>query len=71
MKSDESKSKTMLYKQNPLTGDWLCYIPNTPQAYYYSSKKKAAMFCDKINAMFDSGKLKLDENTGSVKLNNL
>ena len=50
----------MLHEQNPLTGDWLCWIPDTAQAYYYSTKKTAKVFCDKINKAFEVGKLKID-----------
>jgi hypothetical protein len=51
----------MLYKQNPLNNSWLCYIPNTPQAYYYPSKKVAKSFCDRVNKAFADGRLKFDE----------
>jgi len=49
--------EVMLHKKNPLTGDWLCWIPSTPQAYYYSTKKKAKVFCDKVNKAFEDGEL--------------
>ena len=53
--------KVMLYKQNPLTGDWLCFIPETPQAYYCSTEKEAEKFCYKINQAFEAGELKFDD----------
>lgn len=59
--------EVMLHKENPLTGDWLCWIPDTPQAYYYSSKKKAKEFCDKVNKAIDVGELKFDDNGLLVK----
>lgn len=61
--------EVMLYKKNPLSGDWLCWIPDTPQAYYYSTKKKAKEFCDKVNKAFDAGALKFDEDGRVVKVN--
>ena len=53
--------EVMLHKQNPLTGDWLCYIPDTSQAYYCPTEKKAKDFCDKINKAFAKGELKIIE----------
>lgn len=47
----------MLMKQNPLTGEWLCWIPDTAQAYYCSTKGGAEKFCAQANADFASGKL--------------
>jgi hypothetical protein len=61
--------EVMLHKENPLTGDWLCWIPNTPQAYYCSTKKKAKEFCDKVNKAFAAGELKFDEDGRMVKVN--
>jgi len=52
--------EVMLHEKNPLTGDWLCWIPDTPQAYYYPTKKKAKEFCDKVNKAFDNGEIKFD-----------
>ena len=52
----------MLYKQNPDTKDWLCWIPNSSQAYYYRFKKDAKKFCEKINKLFADGTLCFDEN---------
>lgn len=49
----------MIYKMNPLNGSYLCWIPDTPQGYYYSSKKKAKKFCDEVNKAFETGRLKL------------
>ena len=51
----------MLHKENPLIGDWLCWIPDTPQAYYLPTKKKAKEFCDKVNKAFEIGELKFDD----------
>lgn len=48
------KSK-MIMKQNPLTGDWLCSIPNTDQAYYAHSKTNAKKFCATVNDNLDKG----------------
>jgi hypothetical protein len=53
--------ETMLFKQNKLTGDWLCYIPGTSQAYYVPTKKHAAKFCANVNNAFNSGELKIIE----------
>lgn len=58
----------MLYKENPITSDWLCWIPDTPQAYYCSTKKKAKEFCDKVNKAFDVGELKFGEDGRIVKV---
>lgn len=51
----------MIYKQNPLTGDWLCFIPGTPHAYYYATKKSAKDFCGKVNRAFEKGEIYFDE----------
>jgi hypothetical protein len=53
--------EVMIYKQNVLTGDWLCFIPETPHAYYYSTKQSAKEFCDKVNEAFEQKKLYFDE----------
>lgn len=53
----ESKEVKMVYKQNPETKNWLCYIPKTAQAYYVSKKKDAIDFCKKINDAIISGEL--------------
>lgn len=50
-------TQIMQHKQNPLTGDWLCWIPETPQAYYYATKKSAERFCNKVNTAFSKGEL--------------
>ncbi len=52
--------KIMLYKANPLTNNWLCWIPNTSQAYYYPTKQSAERFCNKVNQAFEKGELRLD-----------
>ena len=57
----------MNYKQNPSTGDWLCWIPGTSQAYYVKSKKQAKKFCNNVNEAFQSGKL-IIENGKVVQL---
>jgi hypothetical protein len=49
----------MKYARNPLTGDYLCWIPNTDQAYYVVKKSGAKSFCNKINIAFKQGKLKI------------
>ena len=59
--------EVMLYKENPLTGDWLCWIPNTQQAYCLKSKKGAEEFCNKVNKAFETGVLKFDEDGYVVK----
>jgi len=56
----------MIYKQNPLTGDWLCYIPGTAQAYIYENKRGAKKFCSNVNHAFERGDLIIDED-GCVK----
>lgn len=58
----------MLHKKNPLTGDWLCWIPKTAHAYYYSTKKSAKEFCDKVNKAFERKELYFDEQ-GNLKIN--
>ena len=50
----------MIYKENNLGGNFLCYIPQTPQAYYVNTKKQAIEFCNKINSKFKNGSLKLE-----------
>lgn len=47
----------MKCEKNPLTGDWLCWIPNTPQAYYYSTEKQAMLFVIAVNRAFERGEL--------------
>jgi len=54
-------TEVMKHKENPLTGDWLCWIPGTAQAYYYSTKRTAKRFCDKINNAFAIGQLEIIE----------
>lgn len=49
----------MIIKKNPLSGDWLCWIPGTALGYYFATKKQAKMFRDKINSAFDDGKITL------------
>ena len=61
----------MLHKQNPLTNDWLCWIPDTPVGYYYSTKKKAKEFCVAVNKAFENGELIIDENGRLVKVGKL
>lgn len=52
-------SQKMQCKENPLTGDWLCWIPDTTQAYYCKTQSSAKTFCDKINKAFEKGELKI------------
>ena len=61
--------EVILYKQNPLTGDWLCWIPNNSYACYYPTKRMAKKFCDKFNKAFDIGKIKFDSKGNIVKVN--
>ena len=49
----------MICKENPLTGDWLCLIPGTTQAYYTSPEGVAKEFCKRVNVAFEKGELKL------------
>ena len=51
------EKEIMLHKKNNLTNDWLCWIPGTSHAYYYSTKKNAKEFCDKVNLAFEKGEL--------------
>ena len=51
----------MLHEKNPLTGDWLCWIPDTAIAYYCRTKKQAGKFCDEVNKAFEVGKLKFKD----------
>lgn len=53
--------KIMQYKQNPLTGDWLCWIPKTAHAYYYNTEKNAKEFADNVNRAFEKGELHIDK----------
>jgi hypothetical protein len=48
----------MLCKQNPDTNNWLCFIPDTGIAYYFS-KGEAIKFCSAINKALESGKLEV------------
>jgi hypothetical protein len=57
----------MKYEQNPLTKNWLCWIPDTPQAYYYPTEKRAEEFCNKVNRAFENGELKI-QNGKVIKL---
>jgi len=61
--------KIMIFEQNPLTGNWLCHIPNTPQAYYCKTKRQAEKFCDNVNMGFKRGELKFDEQGNVTKIN--
>jgi len=56
----------MKFKQNPLTGDWLCYISGTSQAYYYSNKKDAKKFCDRVNKAYENGEWAIEN--GEIKI---
>ena len=69
MKEPYKMKEVMLHKKNPLTGDWLCWNPDTPQAYYYPTKKKAIEFCNKVNSAFKKGELKFNEEGRVVKVN--
>lgn len=51
----------MEMEQNPLTNDWLCFIPECPShGYYYPTKKSAKKFVDKVNAAIERGELYLE-----------
>lgn len=52
----------MQYDLNKDTGYWLCWIQDTPHAFYLSSEKKAKDFCSKINNAFESGLIRLEGN---------
>ena len=65
----ENPKEIMRHKQNPLTNDWLCWIPNTSHAYYYSTEKGAKDFCNKVNNAFHKGELKFDSEEKLVKVN--
>ena len=64
----KAKQQFMQMKQNPLTGDWLCWIPETSQAYYYEGELSARKFVEKVNAAFVKGELKI-VNGKVIKLN--
>lgn len=36
-------------EKNPLSGEWLCWIPNTGWAWYLKTQKEAEKFCKEIN----------------------
>lgn len=60
----------MLYNKNPFTGNWLCWIPDTTQAYYFSkgvNKKEVEEFCDKVNNAFHNAELKIDKDGKVVR----
>lgn len=65
----ETQQEVMKYKINPLTKDWLCWIPNTPQAYYCETEKKAKNFCAEINNAFKVGKIKFNESKSNIIVN--
>ena len=71
MKTDklDLQKEVMLHKKNPLSGDWLCWIPGTPQAYYCQTKKEAKEFCDNVNNAFKKGELRFNEEGRVVKVN--
>jgi hypothetical protein len=58
----------MLKKKNPLTGDWLCWIPKTSIAYYLRGEKTSQKFCNEINKGFEEGKIKIDDSGRLVKV---
>lgn len=59
-RKEEVMKEVMIMKQNPLTGDWLCYIPEVPmQAYYYGTKRSAQKFIGKVNEAFERGELEI------------
>jgi len=50
----------MIMEKNPLTGDWLCYIPDAgSQAYMVKGKREATSFVKKVNAAFEKGELEI------------
>lgn len=59
----------MYVDQNYLNGQWLCWIPETPVAVYYSSKKPAYDLMVKVNEGLSDGKLFIDRTTGNLKRN--
>ena len=65
----EIMKRTMEFKQNPLTNNWLCYIHGTRYAVYCDNKKSAAKLCNNVNKAFASGELKFDESGTLVKTN--
>lgn len=46
----------MQFEQNNLNNNWLCWVPCTPEAYYFKSKKEAASFCNTVNTWYESKK---------------
>jgi len=57
----------MLIDQDTLNGKWLCWIPDTPVAMYYCSKKPAVTLMEKVNEGLENGTLYIDQTTGSLK----
>ena len=45
----------MIFKYNEIGKNYLCYIPQTSQAYYVKSKKDAEKFCKKVNLAINNG----------------
>lgn len=64
----ENVKEIMKHEQNPLNNNWLCWIPNTPQAYYCSTKKAAKDFCDQVNEAFAKGELTFNDQGKVVKM---
>ena len=58
---EKNMKEIMLKKKNPLTGDWLCWIPKTPVAFYLKGEKTSTKFCNEVNKGLDEGKLKIDD----------
>lgn len=47
----------MKIEKSPITGDWLCWIPGTGQAYMEKKKKNAEKFAKKVNEALANGEL--------------
>jgi phage pi2 protein 07 len=61
------KNDIVKMDQNPETGDWLCYIPNTGYAWYIKGKNKATEFCKEFNDKFNNNVIRLNEFTGKLE----
>jgi hypothetical protein len=61
------KNDIVKMDQNPETGDWLCYIPNTGYGWYIKGKKKAIEFCREFNNKFNNGVIRINEFTGKLE----
>jgi len=57
----------MEMKKNPLTGDWLCWIEGTSQAYYYKGKRSAEKFVRNVNKGIENGEILIDDKGNVTK----